>query len=79
VIGSIVDTGDLLQVIWASLAAGIGVTGVFGVAILGGSRAVDSARDGDLPAAGVFAALGVVALAAVVASIVFAIVVLTEK
>jgi hypothetical protein len=79
VIGSIVDTGDLLQVIWASLAAGIGVTGVFGVAILGGSRAVDSARDGDLSAAGVFAALGVVAFAAVVASLVFAIVVLTEK
>jgi hypothetical protein len=79
VIGAVVDTGDLFQVVWASLAAGIGVTGIFGVAILGGSRAVDSARDGRLAAAGLYAALGVVALAAVGASIVFAIVVLTEK
>lgn len=78
-IAAIVDTGDLLQVVWASLAAGIGVTAAFGVAILGGSRAADSARDGRLPAAGLFAALGAAALAAVVAAIVIAIVLLTEK
>ena len=77
-IGAIVDTGDLVQVIWTSLAAGIGVTAVFGVAILGGSRAVESGRDGRLPEAAVFGALGVGALAAVVAAIAFGIVVLVE-
>jgi hypothetical protein len=78
VIGAIVDTGDLVQVIWTSLAAGIGVTAVFGVAILGGSRAAESGRDGRLAEAFVFAALGVGALAAVVAAIAFGIVVLIE-
>jgi hypothetical protein len=78
VIGAIVDTGDLVQVIWTSLAAGIGVTAAFGVAILGGSRAVESGRDGRLPEAAVFAALGICALAAVVAAIAFGIVVLVE-
>lgn len=78
-IGSIVDAGDLIQVIWTSLAAGIGVTTAFGVAILGGSRAMDLGRHGRLAAAAVFAGLGVVALAAVVVGIVFGIVVLSEK
>jgi hypothetical protein len=78
VIGAIVDPGDLVQVIWTSVAAGIGVTAVFGVAILGGSRAVESGRDGRLPEAVLFAALGVGALAAVVAAIAFGIVVLIE-
>ncbi len=41
-IASIVDTQALLEVIWVSLVAGIGVTAVYGVAIVGASRAVDA-------------------------------------
>ena len=38
---AIVDTSDLLTVVWTSIVAGIGVTAAFGFAILGAGRAVD--------------------------------------
>jgi hypothetical protein len=78
-IGAIVDVGDLLQVVWVSLAAGIGVTAAFAVAIVGGTRAVELGRDGRAAEAAIFAVAGVVALAAVAAAIVFGIVVLVNK
>ena len=77
-IGSIVDTGDLLEVIWVSLAAGIGVTAVYGLAIFGAARAIDLGRASRSGAATLFGALGVVAMAAVVAAVVLGIVVLAE-
>jgi hypothetical protein len=78
VIASIVDTGDLLEVIWVSLAAGIGVTAVYGLAIFGGTRAVDLGRQGRSGEAALFGALGVVAVATVVAAVVLGIVVLAQ-
>jgi hypothetical protein len=78
VIASIVDTGDLLEVIWVSLAAGIGVTAVYGLAIFGATRAIDLGRVGRSGEATLFGALGVVAMAAVVAAVVLGIVVLAE-
>jgi hypothetical protein len=78
VIASIVDTGDLLQVIWVSLAVGIGVTAVYGLAIFGASRAVDLGRAGRSGEATLFGALGVAAMAAVVAAVVLGVVVLAE-
>jgi hypothetical protein len=78
-IGAVVDGHALVQVVWVALATGIGVTGVFGLAILGATRAVDLRRDGHLAEAAIFAAVGVVALAAVAAAIVWGIVVMTEK
>jgi hypothetical protein len=78
VIASIVDTGDLLQVIWVSLAAGIGVTAVYGLAILGAARALDLGRAGRSGEATVFGALGVAAMAIVVAAVVLGVVVLAE-
>jgi hypothetical protein len=78
VIGAIVDGGELVDVIWVSLASGLGVTGAFSVAIVGASRAVDLGRDGRSVEAAVFAVVGVVALAAVLTAIVLGIVVLTD-
>ena len=45
-IATIVDWDALLQVIWVSLVAGVGVTAAYGFAILGASRALESGRDG---------------------------------
>jgi hypothetical protein len=78
VIASIVDTGDLLQVIWVSLAVGIGITAVYGLAIFGAARAIDLGRAGRSGEAGLFAALGVAAMATVVAAVVLGVVVLAE-
>jgi uncharacterized membrane protein len=78
VLASIVDWDALLTVVWASIAAGVGVTAAFGFAILGGTRAVDLGRDGRVGEATLFGVLGVLGILTVVAAIVFGIVVLSE-
>jgi hypothetical protein len=77
-IASIVDTDALLTVVWASLAAGVGVTAAFGFAILGGVRAIELGRTGRVGEAAIFAVIGMLGVAATFAAIVFGIVVLTE-
>jgi hypothetical protein len=75
---SIVDWDALLTVVWASLAAGIGVTAAYGLVILGATRAVDLTRDGRVGEAVLFGVVGVAGVVTVVAAIVFGIVVLSE-
>jgi hypothetical protein len=77
VIAAVVDWDALLQVIWVSLVAGVGLTAAWGVALLGSTRAVETGRSGRPAEAALYAILGVVALAAVLGAIVFAIVILT--
>ena len=76
---AIVDGGDLLQVVWVSIVAGIGVTAAFGTAILGATRAVDLSRSGRPGEAALFTVIGLVAIAVVVAAVAFGIVVMTDK
>ena len=56
-----VDTHLLWQVIWVSFAAGIGISVLFSLVILGGARVADSRRDGHGGAATAWAALAAVA------------------
>jgi hypothetical protein len=74
-----VDWDALVQVIWSSILAGIGVTAAFGIAIVGATRAVDLRRNGQGAAAIAAGAVGVLALAVVGGAIVFGIVVMTTK
>ena len=76
-IATIVDWDALLQVIWVSLVAGVGVTAAWAFAIVGGARSVEFGRDGRSGAAVVYAVVGVLGVGAVVAAIVFGIVILT--
>lgn len=78
-IASIVDTHDLLEVIWVSIVAGIGLTAVYGVAILGATHAIEAGRRGQATGALLFGALGIVAMAVVLAAIVFGLVTLSDK
>ena len=73
-IAAVVDWGGLLEVIWVSLLAGIGVTVAFAVAILGATRAADVRRNGSAIAAGGYFALMTVALLVVTGAVVFALV-----
>jgi hypothetical protein len=75
---SIVDWDALLTVVWASVAAGVGVTAAFGFAILGGTRAVEFSREGRPAEAALFGVVGAAGGLAVIAAIVFGIVVLSE-
>jgi len=78
-LASIVDGKALLDVVWISLAAGVGVTAVFGLAIHGTARAVEMRRNGRPGGAVAFAAMGGLALLVVGGSIALALIVMTQK
>ena len=76
-IATVVDWDAILQVIWVSLLAGVGVTAAYGFALLGSARALESGREGRLVGAISYAVVGVLGLAIVIGAIVFGIVILT--
>jgi hypothetical protein len=77
VIATVVDWDALLQVVWVSLVAGVGVTAAWGFALLGSTRAVETGREGRVAEAVIYAVVGVAGFALVVGAIVFGIVILT--
>jgi cytochrome c biogenesis protein CcdA len=78
-IATVVQTKELLQSVAASLIAGIGVTAVFSVVIFGLARAGDMVREERPLLATAASALAVLAGLVVAASIVFGVVVMTQK
>lgn len=78
-LGDVVHVGELLEVVWTSLAAGIGVCAVFSLAIVGFARAIDMRREGQAVAASAYTVLMVVAFLAVMAVVIFGVIVMTSK
>jgi ABC-type uncharacterized transport system permease subunit len=78
-LAQVVDVGDLLNVVWTSFVAGIGVCMVFSLAIFGFARATDMRREGNAVAAGIYVTMMAVAFAAVLALVVFGVIVMTSK
>lgn len=76
---TIVDWGDLLQTIGASIVAGIGITVAFSVVIWGSARFTDLRREDRPGQAGVALTVSGLALAVVAAGVVFGVVVMTTK
>jgi hypothetical protein len=59
-----VKAGDILEVVWVSLVAGVFVTVAFSFVVLGMIRSAEAARDGRGTAAIAYAGLALVAMAA---------------
>jgi uncharacterized membrane protein len=78
IVGTVVDWDSLLEVVWVSLAAGVGVTAAFAFALLGSTRAIETGREGRSAEAAIYAAVGVLGFAVVVVAIVFGIVVMAD-
>ena len=78
-LATIVDTEALLKTVVASFIAGVGVTLIFSLAILGASRFGDLSRDGRSAGAIAFGALAVVALLAALVAVVVGIIVMAQK
>ncbi len=76
---TIVEWDKLGEVVVNAFVAGVGVTTVFGIAIVGATRAFDAQRAGRGVAATAFAAVGIVGFAVVAAAIAFGIVVMVQK
>jgi len=66
-----VEAGDILEVIWASLLAGVFVSIAYSCAVLGTARWADARRNGHGTAAVAWAAMAMFAFAAFAAAVVF--------
>jgi hypothetical protein len=78
-IATVVDWAALRDVVVASLAAGIGTTIAFSVAILGLTRVADKRRDGQVVEAWAYAGLAIVGLAVSATAVVYGIILMTSK
>ena len=78
-LATIVDTQALLKTVIVASAAGIGVTLVFSLAILGATRFAEMNRDGRPVAAAAFGAVALLGLAAAGATVVIGIIVMGSK
>jgi hypothetical protein len=78
-LATIVDTGALLKTVAAAFVAGVGVTLIFSLAILGATRFAEMNRDERPVAAVSFGALAIVALAAAAAAVTIGIIVMASK
>jgi hypothetical protein len=78
-LATLVDTGAFLRTIAAAFIAGVGVTLIYSLAILGATRFAEMNRDGRPVAAASFGALAIVAVAAAAAAVTIGIIVMTKK
>jgi hypothetical protein len=78
-LAQIIDVGDLVSVIWTSFVAGIGVCAIFSLAIVGFARTSDMRREGNGVAAAGYFVLMLAAFTAVMAVVVFGVIVMTAK
>ena len=66
-----VEAGDILEVIWASLLAGVFVSIAYSYVVLGTARSADARRNGHGAATVAWAGVAVVAFIAFAAAVVF--------
>jgi hypothetical protein len=78
-LGTVVETKDLVSAVVASFVAGAGVTAAFSLMILGAARFADYSRNDRPVAAALAATLVGLGLAVTAASIVIGIIVMTTK
>ena len=74
-----IEWGKLLQVIWVSLLAGIGVTLIYSLAIYAGARAAESRRAGQGAAATAYGAMTALALLIFAGGLVFGVAIILNK
>jgi hypothetical protein len=76
----VVEVGQIFEVIWVSLIAGIGITTTFSFVVLGTARSAEARRSGRTVVSLAYGLLATMCLILVAASFVFAIeVMLTQK
>jgi hypothetical protein len=79
IVAKIIDTHAAWQAIWTAAVAGVGITIVFSLAVLGATRSTDLRRDDRDGQAVVYGALALVAFAATIGAVVYAITLITTK
>jgi hypothetical protein len=74
-----IEWDKLLEVVWVSMLAGIGVTGVYSLIIYGGSRAAEARRAGAGGAATLYGALAVAAVLVFAGGLIFGVAIILSK
>jgi hypothetical protein len=74
-----IDGAGLLEVVWVSLLAGVGITLTFSLVVLGSGRSSAARRAGRSTAATGYAALAALGLAVFLAGVVFGVNVMLAK
>jgi hypothetical protein len=77
-LATVVEVEELLQTVAAAFIAGIGITFVFSLAVLGAARFTEASRDGRPLLATLFATLAVAGLVATAAGITVGVIVMTS-
>jgi hypothetical protein len=75
----VVKAGDIIEVIWASLVAGIFVSIAYSVVVLGMARSAEAARRGNGTVAVAYAGLAVLAFVAFAAAVVMGVNIMLSK
>jgi hypothetical protein len=52
-----IDSGQILEVVWVSLLAGVGITAAYSLIVLGSARSLQARRSGQAAAAAAYAGL----------------------
>jgi hypothetical protein len=78
-LATVVDTQALLRTIAAAFVAGVGVTFIFSLAIVGVARFAETNRDGHPLAAAAYGVLALIAVAVAAAAVTIGIIVMTRK
>ena len=76
---SVVKAGDIVEVVWVSLAAAVIVSTTYSFVVLGMARSADAARRGDGTVALAYAGLAVVAFAAFAATVIIGVNIMLSK
>jgi hypothetical protein len=79
IVAKLIDTHAAWQAVWTAAVAGVGVTVVFSLAVLGATRSTDLRRSDRGVQAGLFAVLAVLGLAATFGAVIYAITLITTK
>jgi hypothetical protein len=74
-----VKGGDILEVVWVSLLAGVFVSVAFSLVVLGTARSAEAARGGRRSAAIAYAGLGVLAFALFAGAVVLGVQIMLTK
>ena len=78
-LASVVDTGALLNVVWVSIAAGVGLSLVFSVTIAGAARASLHRRDGRTTAAMAWSVVASLCALICAAAVILGVIVMLHK
>jgi hypothetical protein len=79
IVAKVIDTHAAWQAVWTAAVAGVGVTVVFSLAVLGATRSTDLRRSDRGVQAGLFVVLAVLGLAATFGAVIYAITLITTK